>query len=174
MRQQAPTGASLSECLGQGTARRVPWVEDDFIICLDGPVAKNRERPIRYHCDKVRVGDAGAKGRGVFANVAIKEREAIEVAPALQIPFSDVEKVGATFLSCYSFAHRDDYELIGLGYASMYNHSFDPNAQFVLMPRAVLITALRPIAEGEEISFDYGWSDAGFRAAGIEVPPRPP
>ena len=50
------------------------------------------------------------------------------------------------------------------------SHSFSPNACFVLMPRAILITALRPIAEGEEIVFDYGWTDSGFRSAGIDVP----
>jgi len=133
-------------------------------------VAKNKERPIRYHCHKVRIGDAGSKGRGIFAVVPIERGEAVEVAPALKIPVADIDAVNSTFLAYYSFLQRDGLELIGLGYISLYNHSFEPNATFVLMPRAIMITALRRIAEGEEISFDYGWTDDGFRSAGIEVP----
>lgn len=122
---------------------------------------------MRFHCDKVRVGDAGHKGRGVFAAVPIKKGEGIETAPALVIPDADVDRVASTILSSYTFAKRDAYEIVALGYASLYNHAFDPNAHFVIVRDAILIVALRAIAEGEEICFDYGWSEEGFRAAGI-------
>ena len=128
---------------------------------------KGKTRPMNFHCHRVRVGDAGVKGRGVFARCAIQAREAVEVAPALLIPRRDESAIDSTFLANYAFSHNDAFDLIGLGYISLYNHSFDPNAQFVLMERAILITALRPIAEGEEILIDYGWSDADFEAVGI-------
>ncbi len=131
---------------------------------------KGKRRQMSYHCHKVRVGDAGHKGRGVFAKEPIKQGEAAESAPALTIPARDVGRLSESFLTNYTFSHRDDYELIALGYVSLYNHSFDPNAHFVLMQDSILIIALRPIAAGEEISFDYGWSAAAFQSVGIEVP----
>jgi SET domain-containing protein len=133
-------------------------------------MAKGKERPMHFHNHKVRVGDAGIKGRGVFAKCAIKRGEAIESAPTLVIPARDIEALSGTFLSNYSFAHNDDFELLALGYASLYNHSFEPNAQFVIMKKAILLVATRAIAEGEEITFEYGWPTESFRAAGIEVP----
>ena len=89
---------------------------------------KPKQRAVDYHSHKVRVGDAGAKGRGVFARCDIKGGEAIEAAPTLVIARSDVQMIRSTFLIDYSFGANDDLDLIGLGFVSLYNHSFDPNA----------------------------------------------
>ncbi len=133
-------------------------------------MAKGKERAMNFHSHKVRVGDAGSKGRGVFTRCAIRKGEAVEAAPTLVIPTLDFDLIAKTFLSNYVFSHNEDFELIGLGYISLYNHSFTPNAQFVLMRRAVLMVAIQPIAEGDEVTFDYGWPDASFREAGIAMP----
>lgn len=130
-------------------------------------MAKGKERAMNFHSHKVRVGDAGIKGRGVFARCPVKKGEAVEAAPTLIIPASDIKAISGTFLSNYSFAHNDDFELLALGYASLYNHSFTPNAQFVITRRAILLIALRNIEAGEEVTFDYGWSNESFDAAGI-------
>lgn len=50
---------------------------------------------------------------------------------------------------------------IALGYGSLYNHSFSPNAMYVrrLDEREMDIVAYRPAAAGEEICVNYNGSD---------------
>lgn len=129
-------------------------------------MAARRIRAMNYHCHKVRVGDAGHKGRGVFAQQIIKAREAVEVAPVMTIPKAEIQQVASTLLGNYCFG-SDRLDLLGLGYSSLYNHSSTPNASFVLTERAILVIALRRIEEDEEITFDYGWSESALKAAGI-------
>jgi SET domain-containing protein len=42
-----------------------------------------------------------------------------------------------------------------LGYGSLYNHSYAPNAETLETPHELVITALRDIHEGDEIFINY-------------------
>jgi len=101
----------------------------------------------------------GENQRGVFANKLIKQGQIIEVAPALVIPKSQSESVEMTTLSDYVFEWGDDGEslAIALGYGSLYNHSYSPNAEYCQDFDAKLfeITALKDIQKGEEININY-------------------
>lgn len=104
------------------------------------------------------------KGRGVIATAAIASGEIVEVSPVLPLALKDSECPG---LNDYSLAWGEDVEgglgpqkdcAIGLGYLCLYNHSTAPNVTFEHRydREEIAVTALRDIAEGEELTIDYG------------------
>lgn len=108
---------------------------------------------------KIRVGITGAKGRGVFATGKIRKDEIIERAPIVLIPEQQWDMVESTTLRNYTFSWgpNDEHAAVALGYVSLYNHSYTPNAMFVQTPEdaVIEITALRDIEKGEEILVNY-------------------
>ncbi|MEI8243218.1 MAG: SET domain-containing protein [bacterium] len=112
----------------------------------------------------IRIGDSGAKGRGVFATRAIACGELIEAAPVVVVPQTQITQLDATILGDYYFVwgdHKRDAAIL-LGRCSLCNHSYEPNARFVLVPaqQAIEFIALRVIAPGEEITSNYNGDPA--------------
>ena len=105
----------------------------------------------------LRVGDAGPRGRGVFATRPFAAGEVIEVAPALTFPREIVEPLRGTRLDDYQFWWDDEENAIAFGCASIYNHACPSNARYERdRPRKLLvITAARDIAPGEEVTINY-------------------
>ena len=66
-------------------------------------------------------------------------------------------------LSGYCFEWTDDECAIALGYGSLYNHSWQPNARYDHDHDAgvVTYTAVHPIEAGEEISINYSGEPDG-------------
>lgn len=98
-------------------------------------------------------------GRGVFAARDIDKDEIIEICPVLLFPKSELPYMRQTILDDYYFDWGDNGELyaVCLGYGSLYNHSYEPNAEYGMDFGAQTIDfyALRPIAAGEEIFVNY-------------------
>ena len=107
----------------------------------------------------VGVGEAGARGRGVYALRPFGAGETIERAPVIVLPPDEAERLGRTRLSqhVYIWGDRAEEVAIAFGYGSLYNHSYSPNARFRKDEARgiVVITALRDIAAGEEILMNY-------------------
>jgi SET domain-containing protein len=116
----------------------------------------------------LRVADFGVKGRGVVALQEIKRGELIERSPVLLIPHKDRSAVDPTIVFTYVFmwehgtVEEDLYKhegraAIALGYTSLLNHSYTPNAHFHrhIDDMLIDIVALRDIAAGEEVTIDY-------------------
>ncbi len=95
-------------------------------------------------------------GRGVFAGLNIKKGEVIEVAPILVLEFSDFVETRWNLLFEYYF-WMDDYVVLALGFASLYNHSKDPNCKYDLNrdDKTITFTALKNIKKDSEIYFNY-------------------
>lgn len=117
----------------------------------------------------VEVRRVRGKGRGVFARRAIREAELIERVPVLVLPESVLTHDDEpTILACYGFLWGRGTVAITLGYGSLYNHSYRPNARYDdESPRMKVFTALRNIEAGEEITINYNGdpedrSDVGF------------
>lgn len=92
-------------------------------------------------------------GYGVFAQRPIREGEVIELAPVLFLPAD--EKLGSV-LDRYVFIHDKGKYALVLGYGSLYNHSFSPNAYCEDGgPRLMAYKALCNIRPGEEITINY-------------------
>jgi uncharacterized protein len=105
----------------------------------------------------IEVKWVGRKGRGVFARRRIAKDTIIERVPVVALPVQEVFGTAATStLSEYVFRWRDGEVAIALGYGSLYNHSYEPNARFYSEGRLTQVfSALRDIDAGEEITINY-------------------
>ena len=118
---------------------------------------------------KIHVAKSSIKnaGRGVFASVPIKKNEIIEVCPILILWNKDTGLIMETSLQNYVYEYTESSTMLALGYGSLYNYRDTPNAKYELLEHdgkpeqdsELLITALRPIAQDEEIFIDYGIAD---------------
>ena len=95
-------------------------------------------------------------GRGIFASRNIKKGEFIEEAPVIIIPKNEWKKMRECVLSNYIFRWEED-KALALGYGSLYNHSFTPNASYFtnIENQSVDFYAMKDIGEGEEIRVNY-------------------
>lgn len=98
-------------------------------------------------------------GRGVFSAADIPAGSVIEVSPVITMPISERPHLDETALYDYYFiwGEEDDQLAIVLGYGSMYNHSYEPNAQYApdYEGNTLDFYALRDIKAGEEITVNY-------------------
>jgi len=98
-------------------------------------------------------------GRGVFAGVDIKKNEIIERCPIIEISKHDTFNLGETILVTYLFFFGKNKEKSGiaLGFGSIYNHSYSPNALYKIKDKEGLIDfiSLKDIKKDEEITINY-------------------
>ncbi len=110
------------------------------------------------------IGESGSRGRGIFAARPIACGELIEAAPVVVVPREQVVHLDATILGDYYFMWGEQKKeaALLLGRCSLCNHSYEPNARFVLAPaqQAIEFVALRAIAVGEEITINYNGDPA--------------
>lgn len=99
------------------------------------------------------------RGRGVFATEAIEAQTILEVSPVLVFSMEDRKKAEETLLYNYIFEWGEGHELgaLGLGYISIYNHSYQPNCSYQMDfdNELMTITAIHDIAAGEELFINY-------------------
>jgi uncharacterized protein len=118
--------------------------------------------------DTIEVRWVKGKGRGVFARRRIREDEVIERVPVLVMP--DDENEGGSVLSNYYFSWGQGTIALALGYGSLYNHSFRPNARYDDVGRQTKVfTALRNIEPGEEITINYNGDPAAMTPVAFDV-----
>lgn len=109
--------------------------------------------------NKVKIGPAGSKGRGIFAKSQIEPFEIIELSPYIEVPDFDHDILKLTIINYYWFCLLKKMCAVGLGYTSLYNHSDNCNAKFKInkKTRTIKIIAIAKIAPGEEICINYGY-----------------
>lgn len=101
-------------------------------------------------------------GRGIFANVNFHPGDIVEAAPLL---YYNRKHVSSEFsLLDYDLNCGDGRHAIMLGYASIYNHMNDSNANWAIDfdNDILIIKAVKNIQAGDEIFVDYGnkyWED---------------
>ena len=107
----------------------------------------------------IEVRQVEGKGRGVFALRPIRANDLIERAPVLIIPREQAGFVEETDLQYYWYDWKKDEQSASLvlGFGSLYNHSYRPNARYVrhFQDEAMEYIAVRDIAAGEEICINY-------------------
>ena len=98
-------------------------------------------------------------GKGVFAAAPIAAEDVIEVCPVLLFPKAQLAAMRQTMLDDYYFDWGEDGEwfAVALGYGSLYNHAYEPNADYEMdfANETIDIYAVRDIAPGEEIFVNY-------------------
>ena len=99
------------------------------------------------------------KGRGVVAMRPFRAGETIERPPVIVISANEAPLIRDTRLAHYYFEWGDDCRqaAIALGYGSLYNHSYAPNARYEFREdeECLEFIALRDIELGEEITINY-------------------
>jgi SET domain-containing protein len=107
--------------------------------------------------DAIKIKQIKGKGRGVFARRAIRKGEVIESVPVLIMTSEEYEEgLSKTLLKNYCFGWGTDQVALALGYGSLYNHSYRPNARYEdIGTQTKDFVAVRDIAEGEEITVNY-------------------
>jgi SET domain-containing protein len=127
---------------------------------------------------RIYVKELPGKGRGVFSFEAILPGEIVEICPVIPLGEKDLEALGPTALFDYYFlwGKKEKQAAIALGFGSLYNHDYAPNAAYEMYfeEKIIVVYALREIAPHEEITFNYNgepddqqpvWFDT-------EAPPR--
>jgi SET domain-containing protein len=109
------------------------------------------------HSDSITVKRIKGKGRGVFARRRIRKGEVIERVPMIVMTAKEYdEDLSGSRLSNYCFAWGRNQVALALGYGSIYNHSYSPNARYEdVGPQTKVFLALRLIEPGEEITVNY-------------------
>ena len=99
-----------------------------------------------------------AKGRGVFVTRKFKKGEIIEKCPIIIISNKDKKFIDKTNLYNYYFQWGKNMA-IALGYGSLYNHSYKPNATYKknLSKRLITFIALKDIPKNKEITVNYNY-----------------
>lgn len=115
-----------------------------------------------YRHPGIEIRRSDRNGWGVFARRNIKKYSLLEEVPIIVI---DAEKmVGIDECLKYSYGFSDTQNMIGLGFAGLYNHSFDPNANWKKDHVNMIMEhfAIKDIAAGEEILINYGEENIEF------------
>lgn len=104
-------------------------------------------------------------GRGVFSSKLIAAGSIIEICPALVLPKKDRPHLDQTKLHDYYFiwGADDNHCAIVLGYGSLYNHAYEPNAEYEpdFVADTLTFYALDNIPAGTEITVNYSGDPSG-------------
>jgi hypothetical protein len=101
---------------------------------------------------------------GVFAIEDIKEREILEEAPYFVLTKEEIDNVPTC--GVYSYWLEDTKSLVGMGFAGLYNHSFEANVDYQVDKISEVIRhyAKRDITKGEELLLNYGSENGCFKS----------
>jgi len=132
------------------------------MIRQDQPSIISSRESNRSRCERspsIAIATFPGKGRGVVARRAFCAGETIERPPVIVIPREQVALIRETRLVSYYYEWGADCKqaAIALGYGSLYNHSYEPNARFEFREdkECLEFIALRDIEAGEEITINY-------------------
>ena len=119
--------------------------------------------------DAVEVKRAVGRGRGVFARRAIRKGEVFEICPVLVLPGDSIEDF-STGVGPYVFRWGEGKLALALGYGSLYNHSYRPNARYRdVGPRTKAFEAIRDISAGEELTVNYNGEPGSRKRVWFDV-----
>lgn len=99
------------------------------------------------------------KGKGVFASEKIKANTTIEISPVIVFPVKEVYNIEKTLLFDYLFewGKKRKKRALGLGYISLYNHSYSANCDYEMdfEFKIMTIKTVKNIEKGEELFINY-------------------
>ena len=130
----------------------------------------NRGMP-STHQPNLHVRDTGTiKGRGVFAARPHAEGELIEACPVILFTATFAEipiEVRRILFNWGVLAKTGQSHCLALGYGSLYNHGNPANMRYEGDNEAKVLrfVAIRPIAEGEELTVNYSSEGGGHESA---------
>lgn len=107
----------------------------------------------------LQIGNSPKRGRGVFATKKIKANTLIETSPVLVFTVNEVVDAEKTLLFNYFFEWGKNRKKrgLGMGYVSMYNHSYNANCIYEtnFENNTISITTIENVEVGEELFINY-------------------
>lgn len=109
---------------------------------------------------KIECRKSQIHGNGIFAVKNIEKNEIIEECPIIILNSDDTIKIDPTNLYNYYFSWENNWSAIALGYGSIYNHSYEPNAVYEkdFINNKIIFRALKNLYIWEEILVNYNWN----------------
>jgi SET domain-containing protein len=99
------------------------------------------------------------RGRGIFTCKKIPANTIIEISPVLVFPTKEVAFAEKTLLFNYFFewGNNKKKRALGMGYISMYNHSYTANCEYEMDYDfdTISIKTLKEVKAGEELFINY-------------------
>lgn len=109
---------------------------------------------------KIEVKKLENKGWGVVTTERIQKGEIIEKAPVILYTLEEEEHIDKTKLCNYTYAWESGKTgAIVMGYGSLYNHSYKPNARYERNFQDMFMdyVALCDIEAGAEVTINYNY-----------------
>jgi SET domain-containing protein len=110
----------------------------------------------------IYIADSGKKGKGVFAASDIPTTTAIEISPVLVLSEEERGVIEGTLLYNYIFEWGENCKqaALGMGYISMYNHSYSANCEYEMdyELNVMTIRTVKLVKAGEELHINYNAS----------------
>lgn len=104
------------------------------------------------------IASSAINDRGVFTSQDIPKDSLLEICPVIVIPEEEMDLIKHSVLYNYYFDWAAENQgAIALGYGSIYNHSYTPNAEYRedYEGRQLMLYAIKDIAAGDEITINY-------------------
>jgi uncharacterized protein len=113
-------------------------------------------------------------GRGVFAARRFHAGDVIEECPILAVTSDQAPLLDETDLYGFTFEWGDGVA-VALGFGSLYNHSWSPNARYDhdYHRDLVVYSAVTAIARDDEITINYSGDPDGRMELWFDAPDRP-
>jgi uncharacterized protein len=125
----------------------------------------------------IYVAPSDLHGQGVFAARDIEPGEIIEICPILLFPKEQLPHMRRTVIDDYYFDWGEEGEwfAIALGYGSLYNHSYTPNAEYEMdfANKTIDFFCIQPISAGDEILINYNGDSDNQTKVWFEDPDHP-
>jgi hypothetical protein len=101
------------------------------------------------------VGKSRGRGRGVFAARRFRAGDVVEVCPVVLVPGSCLSALPS--IQQLTFDWGRGKAAVALGFGSLYNHSFEPNARYDMFPESqtIVVSAIRSVQKGQELFVNY-------------------
>ena len=107
----------------------------------------------------ITVAPSKNRGKGVFATEKIKANTVIEISPVLVFSEKESREAEKTLLYNYLFEWGTNVKkrALGLGYVSIYNHSYNANCIYEMdfEHNTITIKTIRAVNVGEELYINY-------------------
>jgi uncharacterized protein len=106
------------------------------------------------------IGQSTIDSEGVYTTAPIRKGELVAEYTGPRLTAEEADEIYDDHPRTYLFGLTDGKHVIdGEGVAAFINHSCDPNCEVDEVEGRVFITAIREIAAGEEITYDYNLYD---------------
>ena len=111
------------------------------------------------HIASLYIAPSELHHRGVYTAADLAADNLIEICPVIVLEAEDRQLIHRSVLHDYYFSWGEDDKgaAIALGYGSLYNHSYQPNARYLVdfEMETISIYSIKDIAAGEEIKINY-------------------